>query len=134
MVLQIQQADSMAEWIKLALEKRRVLRGSSFVEDEERARAIVESLFARDFDPAATQRQQLAAMTAAQKLDRFERISVPTLVLHGDSDPLVSIEHGQDTASRIPQAVFQKVGGMGHAIPDELGQLIAERLDQFYRG
>jgi pimeloyl-ACP methyl ester carboxylesterase len=42
---------------------------------------------------------------------------VPTLVIHGDADPLVPLACGVDTAESIPGARLVVVEGMGHALP-----------------
>lgn len=53
-------------------------------------------------------------------------IHVPTLVVHGDADPLVRHENGQHLAAHIPGAEFITYPGTGH-IP------ILERAEQFNR-
>jgi pimeloyl-ACP methyl ester carboxylesterase len=52
------------------------------------------------------------------------RIKTPTLVLHGQSDPLIPVACGQDTARRIPGARFIGIEGMGH----DLAPGVVERL------
>jgi pimeloyl-ACP methyl ester carboxylesterase len=42
---------------------------------------------------------------------------VPTLVVHGTKDPLVSVEGGKDTAKAIPGAQLMLIEGMGHDLP-----------------
>jgi pimeloyl-ACP methyl ester carboxylesterase len=44
---------------------------------------------------------------------RLGAIAVPTLVIHGDSDPLVPLENGRRLAAHIPGAeliVYEEVG------------------------
>ena len=48
------------------------------------------------------------------------RIAVPTLVLHGEDDPLVPCEGGRDTAACIPDATILTLPGWGHDLPLEL--------------
>ncbi len=43
-------------------------------------------------------------------------IHVPTLVIHGTSDPIFSVEHGEELARRITGAKLIFAEGMGHAI------------------
>jgi len=47
-------------------------------------------------------------------------VTVPTMILHGDADPLVPVECGIDTANAIPGAKLVIVEGMGHALPKAL--------------
>jgi pimeloyl-ACP methyl ester carboxylesterase len=42
---------------------------------------------------------------------------VPTLVIHGTSDPVVPVEGGKDTARAIPGAELILIEGMGHDLP-----------------
>ena len=44
----------------------------------------------------------------------LERITAPTLVIHGDLDPLVPISHAEYVAQTAPGAVFLRVEGGGH--------------------
>ena len=82
-------------------------------EDIERA---VEHAFKLPMSPAAYQRQLNAAMS--HRLEgtraRLGEIRVPTLVIHGDSDPLVPYPNGQALAAEIPGAKFMTLPGVGH--------------------
>jgi pimeloyl-ACP methyl ester carboxylesterase len=71
----------------------------------------------RAYRPAGVVRQMLAIGADTQRPDLLARIACPTLVLHGDADPLVPIACGRDTARRIPGAQFTAVPGMGHDLP-----------------
>jgi pimeloyl-ACP methyl ester carboxylesterase len=44
----------------------------------------------------------------------LERITAPTLVIHGDLDPVVPISHGEYAAQSIPNAVFLRIADGGH--------------------
>ena len=47
---------------------------------------------------------------------RLCRLRIPTLVLHGDSDPLVPVLNARFMAALIPQAELRLVSGGGHLI------------------
>ena len=53
---------------------------------------------------------------------------VPTLVIHGSDDPLVSIEAGKDTARRISGAKLQIVPGMGHDLANKLVPILVKAI------
>ncbi len=55
-------------------------------------------------------------------------MKVPTLVIHGDVDPLVRVEAGMDTAKTIPGAKLAIVKRMGHALPEELWPEIVDAI------
>ena len=56
-------------------------------------------------------------------------VGVPTLVVHGDSDPLIQSSGGLALAEAILGAELRLVPGMGHALPtpllDELAGAVA---------
>ena len=48
---------------------------------------------------------------------RCAKLSLPTLVIHGDADPLVPVDGGRATARAIPGARLEIIAGMGHELP-----------------
>ncbi len=68
--------------------------------------------------------RQLAACRAHDVSDRLDRIAAPTLVLHGDVDPLVPLANGEHLAAGIAGARLKVYADTGH-IPE------VERADEF---
>jgi pimeloyl-ACP methyl ester carboxylesterase len=64
---------------------------------------------------------------------RLSGVKVPTLVLHGEDDPLVKLEGGQDTAKHIPGAKLITIPGWGHDIPLELIDPVANHVAEHAR-
>ena len=58
--------------------------------------------------------------------------SVPTVVLHGDADVVVSMPHAEAFAAAVPGARLEVLGGYGHAVPlfarARVAQLLRELL------
>jgi 3-oxoadipate enol-lactonase len=79
----------------------------------------------RPITPDAYVRQLQSAMTHSAA-DRLHQIKVPTLVVHGDADPLVPYANGQFLAQNIPGARLITYSDTGH-IP------IMERAADFNR-
>ena len=75
---------------------------------------------------AAGYGRQLRASLAHNVADELRRISAPTLVVHGDLDPLIPPANGAHLAAHIPGARHLIYSGVGH-IP------IVERADDFNR-
>lgn len=48
---------------------------------------------------------------------RLREMRAPTLVIHGDDDPLFPLEHGQALAREIPDAELLVLEGVGHEYP-----------------
>ena len=53
---------------------------------------------------------------------------MPTLVIHGEADPLVDVSGGRATAGAIAGAELAIFEGMGHDLPRALWSEIAERI------
>lgn len=97
------------------------LGGSDNPVDEDIIRAHVMRSVERAYDPVAADRQG-AAMLAVPHSDMrlmLESIAVPTIVIHGDSDPLLPWQLGEDVANTIPDAEFVLIEGMGHNLPEQ---------------
>jgi pimeloyl-ACP methyl ester carboxylesterase len=59
---------------------------------------------------------------------KLRTIKVPTVVVHGAKDPLLSVEGGKDTAANIPGAELRIIPGMGHDLPIPLVNTIADAI------
>lgn len=70
---------------------------------------------------------------SGSRYEELDSIEVPSLIIHGTSDPLVVFEHGQKYASMIPHAQTLFIEKMGHDIPEahikEIHQAIFKNLD-----
>jgi pimeloyl-ACP methyl ester carboxylesterase len=62
----------------------------------------------------------------------YGQITAPTLVVWGEADRWIPVEHGRELARRIPGARLEVLPGSGHLVqedePDELARLLAEHL------
>ena len=58
-----------------------------------------------------------AIIASGSRRERLASLRTPTLVIHGDVDPLVPIECGIDVARSVPGARMVTIQGMGHALP-----------------
>ncbi|NLU66272.1 alpha/beta hydrolase [Streptomyces sp. HNM0574] len=58
----------------------------------------------------------------------MERIAVPTLVLHGEDDPLVRPSAARALAARVPGARLALLPRTGHELPEEAWHRIAAEL------
>jgi pimeloyl-ACP methyl ester carboxylesterase len=82
----------------------------------------------RSYQPAGTVRQMVAIAASGDRSAALKRITAPTLVMHGQDDPLVPLACGQDVARKIPGARFVAVPGMGHDLPVELLPQLAQAV------
>ena len=91
--------------------------GSPRYFDEARARARAAAAYDRCFHPAGFARQLLAILASGDRTERLRQLHVPSLIIHGDVDPLVTVSGGEATAAAIPGAELLLLEGMGHDLP-----------------
>lgn len=66
----------------------------------------------------------------ADRTRRLAGVRAPTLVIHGDSDPLIPPAAGRATAAAIPGARLELLAGMGHDLPRPLWPRIAQLISE----
>ena len=116
-------------FVRFNLDLFQALTGPRFGLDEEWVRNLIAREYDRSFCPQGTARQLLAVMTQSDRRAGLRAVKVPTLVIHGDADPLVSLEAGKDTAEAVPAAELIIMEGMGHDVPHgEAWTQIAEHI------
>jgi pimeloyl-ACP methyl ester carboxylesterase len=115
-------------YLEQSLQTWRVLNGPAFSLDEERTRELAAEAFDRGLNPAGTMRQLAAIIGSGSRREALAAVRLPTLVIHGDADPLVPVEGGIDTAEAIPGAELLIIEGMGHNIPPAVAPRVIEAI------
>ena len=115
-------------YIENSVQTWHVLNGPAYPLDEDLARARAERVFDRGLSPEGTARQLAAIVTSGSRREALKSVDVPTLVIHGDADPLVPVEAGIDTAEAIPGAELMIIEGMGHSMPAAVASRIVGAL------
>lgn len=87
---------------------------------EAEIRAGAATGYDRSFCPPGGGRQLAAVVCAHDRTGQLRSLDVPTVVIHGDSDPLIDVSGGRATAAAIPGAGLVVVPGMGHDLPAPL--------------
>lgn len=77
-------------------------------------------------NPKVVEQHAQAIINSGSRLEELKNLSLPTLVIHGKSDPIVRFEHGQKCAALIPNADTLFIAGMGHDLPQIY-------MDQFHK-
>jgi pimeloyl-ACP methyl ester carboxylesterase len=117
-----------AGYIEHSVGGSRVLTSPGFPFDEERTRARAAESYDRCFDPAGGARQLLAILASGDRTPALGSVRVPTLVVHGDADPLVTPSGGRATAAAVPGARLLMIPGMGHDLPREAWETIVDAI------
>ncbi len=103
-------------------------------QDLEDLRELAAVSFDRDRDPQGPGRQLAAIIASGDRTADLRRIAIPTLVVHGTADPLVSPSGGRATAKAIPGARLMTIDGMGHDLPRAIWpRLIDAIVEQAHR-
>ena len=107
----------------------RTIGSPGFPTDEARLRANVTAAVRRSVYPEGPTRQLAAIVADGDRRRLLRTLDVPTLVLHGEDDPLIPVAAGHDTAEHIRGARLRTIPGWGHDLPlalvDELAGEIA---------
>lgn len=111
-----------------ALLGTKLIGSPGYPADEAKVRAYGRAAFERSNHPAGVVRQMLAVVHQADRTEALGRLSCPTLVIHGEADPLVTPSGGKATAAAIPGAELWMQPGVGHDIPPALYAETAERI------
>jgi pimeloyl-ACP methyl ester carboxylesterase len=88
--------------------------------DEERARRTAELAYDRAHHPEGAVRQLAAVLADGDRTARLGGVTAPTLVIHGEDDPFVSVTGGEASAEAIPDARLVRIPTMGHDLPPAL--------------
>ncbi len=121
-----------AEYIEYSVKTWKFLNGElSF--DEEYVRKRSGRAYDRNYYPEGSGRQLAAILASGSRKEELRNVKVPTLVIHGDADPLVPVEGGKETAEVIPNAELMIIEDMGHSIPAEIAPKIIEAITQHAR-
>ena len=91
--------------------------GGPFTADAAHLRELAGRVFDRTTDPAAACRNHRLAGCGPPVRDRLGTVDLPTLIMHGTVDPLLSMAHPAALAREIPGARLVPLPGVGHEFP-----------------
>lgn len=105
-----------------------VIGSPGFPTEREQLRRQIVAGVRRAYHPAGTVNQLLAVIASGDRRRILKRIDTPTLVLHGDADPLVPLAAGRDTARHIAGARLQVIEGMGHDLAPGVQAILVDAI------
>jgi len=106
----------------------RMIGSPAYRPDEERVRETAAATYDRCHYPAGTARQLGAILASGSRTVALRKLDVPTVVIHGEADPLVPLRAGVATARAIPSAELVTIPGMGHDMPEQLWPTFVEAI------
>ncbi len=126
--LMIPPGQTRDERVEHSLANRRLIFGTGMPFDEDRARAKAERAVDRCFYPDGGMRHLAAVVAAPDRTARLGRLTIPTLVIHGEEDPLIPPGNGRQTAAAIPGARLMMISGIGHALPEQVWAQVIDAI------
>jgi pimeloyl-ACP methyl ester carboxylesterase len=111
-------------YIESALRAQTWASKRHFDADAVRARAAAE--YDRCFYPEGATRQLAAIYASGDRSEALARLDVPTMVIHGRDDTLITPSGGERTAELIPGSRYVLLADMGHDMPRPLWPVYAE--------
>ena len=121
-------AANREEAIEAGVAAAKVIGSPGFDFDEAYIRDLAARSFDRCFSPVGVARQLMAIVSSPPWVADLAKVRVPTVVVHGDSDPLVRPVWGEKTAAAIPGAKFVSVPGMGHDLPPGVWPVLVDAI------
>ena len=82
--------------------------------------------------PSSMPRQLMAIISAGDRSEQVQSISVPTLVLHGEDDTLLPPPHGEHTHELIEGSKYVVYPGMGHNMPPQVVPQIVSAMTSHF--
>lgn len=117
-------------FIERSLQTASIIQGRSYRAGTAERTSLFGSAWERGgTDPhKGVARQMNAIFASGDRTASLSRITAPTLVIHGDRDPLVHSSGGRATAKAIPGAQHIEIKGMGHELPPSLVPVLAPKI------
>jgi len=120
--------------IAYSVNAARVIGSPGYPAEEARLQRRVRADFERGFYPQGVARQMAAIVADGDRRAMLKRVTAPTLVIHGEDDPLVPIAGGRDTAASIAGARLMTIPGMGHDLPLALVDTLTDAIAAHAKG
>ncbi|MEP6870805.1 MAG: alpha/beta hydrolase [Anaerolineaceae bacterium] len=103
--------------IRESVESWRLCAGTTRAFDDQWWYEFVREQHERAPNPLANAHHRAAMLRSGSRRDALSSVQAPTLVIHGDEDPLVPLAEGEEVARLISGARLLVVPGMGHELP-----------------
>ncbi|MES2885504.1 MAG: alpha/beta fold hydrolase [Pseudomonadota bacterium] len=107
-----------------------VLASPHAIPSEAERRALATLSVDRSIHPRGYIHQLLAILASGSRHKRLPEIKRPTLIIHGEDDPLVPVAAAHEQAKLIPGAKLEVLKHMGHDLPAPLLPRIATLISQ----
>lgn len=120
--------------IEKFIEGGRMQNGSKFEYDVELNRQIALQSFIRTKD-AGSMFNHISAIDASYELysKAAQKIKAPTLIIHGDQDPILPVDHAHALNEKIPNSKLNIIQGIGHGLNKGMYPILIENIIEISR-
>jgi pimeloyl-ACP methyl ester carboxylesterase len=126
--------DTREARVRHGMKLRQTIGSPDFPTPEPVMRAFVEKNVDRRYYPEGVGRQYVSVIASGDRVELLKTIKAPTLVMHGEDDPLLPVDGGRDVAKLVPGAEIETIAGWGHDFPPQLVPRLVERVAAFCKG
>ena len=117
--------------IKMHISARQLLMGSSTTSLDLKnisAQVIYNIRKRRGFNDKASEQHIAATSLSGSRYSGLKQLRIPTIIVHGKSDPFIPFKHGIRCSQLIPNSDILLIEGMGHDIPKEFASPILNAI------
>jgi pimeloyl-ACP methyl ester carboxylesterase len=127
-VLTAQAPSDRDSYVEFHVDAFKAIGSPGFALDEEFLRWRAAATYDRSYYPDGFRRQLAAIISSGDRTQALAQVSVPTVVIHGADDPLITVSGGEATAQAIPGAELVVIPGMGHDLPPGVWDRIIDAI------
>ncbi len=124
--------------IKRQIIQKRILMGDATGEIDTRTMAETSLYNLKEragYKLMSARHHYVAILNSKSRYKALSQLPIPSLVIHGEEDPVMPISHGKKMVRSIPQADSLWIKNMGHDLPDlVLEEMTAKMILNFERG
>ena len=101
--------------------------------DINKIRELYRKTYLRSNRPDGFRRQLFAMICLEPRVEQLKALRLPTLIIHGDYDPVFTVEHGRHLQQCIQGSQMIVVKDMGHGIPDCYCMELVDAINAFLK-
>lgn len=114
--------------IEEGVRRTAVLGSPAYPVSPEELRARLTEAYDRAYRPDGYVRQYAAILASPDRTPGLRSVAVPTVVVHGERDPLIDQSGGRATAAAVPGSELLLVPGMGHDLPEQVWPTVVDAI------
>ncbi|MFK7811949.1 MAG: alpha/beta fold hydrolase [Maribacter sp.] len=117
--------------IKRQIIQKRILMGKATgeIDIETMAKTSLYNLKKRNgYNLMSARHHYEAILNSKSRYESLRKLQIPTLIIHGEEDPVMPISHGKKMVRAIPAADSLWVKNMGHDLPEKALKKIVDKM------